>query len=56
MPSEAQARITINRLLEAAGWRFLPDKAGQREAVCALNPRNEAKIQRVLARVWGTEA
>ena len=25
MPSEAQARITINRLIEEAGWRFLPD-------------------------------
>lgn len=25
MPSEAQARITINRLLEEAGWRFHPD-------------------------------
>ena len=24
MPSEAQARITINRLLEEAGRRFLP--------------------------------
>jgi type I site-specific restriction endonuclease len=28
MPSEAQARITINRLLEQAGWRLLPDAAG----------------------------
>lgn len=33
MPSEAQARITINRLLEEAGWRFLPDKAGRRENI-----------------------
>jgi len=24
MPSEAQDRITINKLLEEAGWRFLP--------------------------------
>ena len=24
MPSEAQARITINTLWEEAGWRFLP--------------------------------
>ena len=29
MPSEAQARITINKLLEAAGWRFLPDDQGR---------------------------
>jgi hypothetical protein len=28
MPSEAQARITINKLLEEAGWRFLPDAQG----------------------------
>jgi type I restriction enzyme R subunit len=33
MPSEAQARITINKLLEAAGWRFLPDANGRRENV-----------------------
>jgi len=25
MPTEAQARITINHLLEQAGWRFAPD-------------------------------
>ena len=29
MPSEAQARITINKLLEEAGWRFVPDTQGQ---------------------------
>lgn len=33
MPSEAQARITINRMLEEAGWRFLPDAQGRRENV-----------------------
>src|SRR6266487_4091685 len=33
MPSEAQARITINKMLEDAGWRFLPDGSGQRENV-----------------------
>lgn len=33
MPSEAQARITINKLLEEAGWRFLPDVQGQRENI-----------------------
>lgn len=33
MPSEAQARITINKLLEAAGWRFLPDEQGRRENI-----------------------
>jgi type I restriction enzyme R subunit len=29
MPSEAQARITINRLLEEAGWRLDRDKSGK---------------------------
>ena len=33
MLSEAQARITINKLLEEAGWRFLPDAQGQRENI-----------------------
>lgn len=33
MPSEAQARITINQLLVAAGWRFLPDAQGRRENI-----------------------
>lgn len=33
MPSEAQARVTINKLLEAAGWRFLPDAQGRRENI-----------------------
>jgi type I restriction enzyme, R subunit len=33
MPSEAQARITINKMLEDAGWRFLPDGHGNRENV-----------------------
>ena len=33
MPSEAQARITINRMLEEAGWRFLPDAQGRRENI-----------------------
>jgi type I restriction enzyme, R subunit len=33
MPSEAQARITINKLLEEAGWRFLPDAHGRRENI-----------------------
>ncbi len=31
MPCEAQARITINPLLEDAHRRFLPDKQGRRE-------------------------
>lgn len=33
MPSEAQARIAINKLLEEAGWRFLPDRHGRRENI-----------------------
>ena len=33
MSSEAQARITINWLLEEAGWRFLPDADGRKENI-----------------------
>jgi type I restriction enzyme, R subunit len=33
MPSEAQARIAVNKLLEEAGWRFLPDEQGRRENI-----------------------
>jgi type I restriction enzyme R subunit len=33
MPSEAQARITINKLLEEAHWRFLPDAQGRKENI-----------------------
>ena len=33
MSSEAQARITINKLLEDAGWRFAPDAQGRRENI-----------------------
>jgi type I restriction enzyme, R subunit len=33
MSSEAQARISINKMLEEAGWRFLPDGHGNRENV-----------------------
>lgn len=36
MSKEAQARIKINRLLEAAGWRFFDD--GQGKANVALEP------------------
>ncbi|MDD2763948.1 MAG: hypothetical protein PHE83_08260 [Opitutaceae bacterium] len=33
MPSEAQARVAINKLLEEAGWRFLSDKKDRRENI-----------------------
>jgi len=33
MSSEAQARITINKLLEEASWRFLPDDQGRPENI-----------------------
>ena len=33
MASEAQARITINKLLVEAGWRFLPDAQGRKENI-----------------------
>lgn len=43
MPSEAQARVTINKLLEAAGWRFLPDASGRREnIVCEHRVKKKA--------------
>ena len=45
---EAAARIKINKLLEAAGWRF----AANRELIT----RFEKKIQATLARIWGEAA
>jgi len=42
MPTAAQARTTINKLLK--------------DSVRSLLPRFEAKIQRVLDRVWGNVA
>ena len=43
MPSEAQARITINKMLEEAGWRFLPDAQGRRERCSpASRPKSNA--------------
>jgi len=44
MPSEAQARLTIDRLLEEAGWRLVPDARGPRQAV-ASSPIN-AEVHR----------
>lgn len=43
---EATARIKINKLLEAAGWRFFA-------ANCKLITRFEKKIEATLARIWG---
>jgi len=40
MPKEAQARIKINQLLEAAGWRFFDSQAGT--ANIALEPQRRA--------------
>jgi type I restriction enzyme, R subunit len=34
---EAQARIKINKLLEAAGWRFFDDAQGQANVVLEPN-------------------
>lgn len=41
MSTEAQARITINRLLEEAGWRFVEDVEGR-----AANVRCEHRVAR----------
>lgn len=38
MPAkEAHARIKINKLLEAAGWRFLDDDKGKANIALELN-------------------
>lgn len=43
MPSEAQARITINKLLEAAGWRFVADgRGGAANIVCEHRVKKKA--------------
>lgn len=43
MPSEAQARITINKLLEAAGWRFTADgRGGAANIVCEHRVKKKA--------------
>ena len=42
MPSEAQARITINKLLEEASLRFLPDQQERRENIVY---EHRAKLQ-----------
>jgi hypothetical protein len=49
---EAAARIKINKLLEAAGWRFFAD--GKLPANIQLT-RFEQKIQTTLARIWGED-
>jgi type I restriction enzyme R subunit len=42
MPTEAQARITINRLLEEAGWRFAADEKGRApNVVCEHRARKQ---------------
>lgn len=64
---EAAARIKINKLLEAAGWRFFPE--GDQPANIRLEPavavtstdldalgdNFEKKIHTTLARVWGED-
>jgi type I restriction enzyme R subunit len=64
---EATARIKINKLLEAADWRFFAD--GTKPANIRLEPsvtikssdlealgKNfEKKIQATLARIWGED-
>jgi type I restriction enzyme R subunit len=64
---EATARIKINKLLEAAGWRFFPVKSGpanirlepsvtiKSSDLEALGENFEKKIQTTLDRVCGEE-
>jgi type I restriction enzyme R subunit len=39
MQKEAQARIKINKLLEEAGWRFLPSDQGRATVLVEGNVR-----------------
>lgn len=39
MSKEAQARIKINKLLEAAGWRFFDDARGKANIVLEANSK-----------------
>jgi type I restriction enzyme R subunit len=41
---EAQARIKINKLLEAAGWRFFDDAQGKANVVLKLMSMLSAQI------------
>ena len=51
MPKEAQARIKINKLLEAAGWRFFNTVAGK--ANIALEP--SVKLTQVQVDAMGND-
>lgn len=51
MPKEAQARIKINKLLEAAGWRFFDSAEGS--ANIALEPH--VKITQTQADALGND-
>jgi len=53
---EATARIKINKLLEAAGWRFFP-KDGAPANIC-LEPTGETlrtMARALIVRVWGED-
>ena len=41
MPSNAQARIAINKLPQDAGWRFLPDKQELLDCIASSVPLDE---------------
>ena len=51
---EATARIKINKLLEASGWRFFPE--GSAPAHRELITRFEKKIHATFARMWEKES
>ena len=51
MPKEAQARIKINKLLEAGGWRFFNSAAGK--ANIALEP--SVKLTQVQVDAMGND-
>jgi len=39
MPKEAKARIRINKLLEAAGWRFFDTPEGKANVLLEINTK-----------------
>ena len=60
MSKEAHARIKINKLLEAAGWRFFDNEQGKANIALEANAnrelirRMETKDKSAIDRVWST--
>jgi hypothetical protein len=55
MSKEAHARIKINKLLEAAGWRFFDNEQGKANIALEANSNYrsmQAKDKSAIDRVW----